>query len=257
MPASTGSTSAGKRWRAWPSTMGRSRARAGRWPRPMRRSTSSLAAGRASRRRSRRSPTTSPMTITTSTTAFAPASSTSTRCSTCRWSRRHWAAIERRLGDAPPDKIQRALVRDQIGTMVGDVLAETAAPGRGKRGRDDRRRARRGARAGRLSRTSSRPRSARSSASSTSGSTMRPSLPPVRAEAQRVVAGLAAAYRADRGTAAAPTGEARADAVEQQRADRRLHRRNDRPLRHCPPRGIGRAGQPARPLLDIAEPRRT
>jgi len=38
---------------------------------------------------------------------------------------RHWRAIRERSGDLPPDKMQRALVRDQIGTMVGDVLAET------------------------------------------------------------------------------------------------------------------------------------
>jgi dGTPase len=39
---------------------------------------------------------------------------------------RHWRAIRNRSGELPPDKMQRALVRDQIGTMVGDVLAETA-----------------------------------------------------------------------------------------------------------------------------------
>jgi dGTPase len=38
---------------------------------------------------------------------------------------RHWRAIRDRSGELPPDKMQRALVRDQIGTMVGDVLAET------------------------------------------------------------------------------------------------------------------------------------
>jgi dGTPase len=38
---------------------------------------------------------------------------------------RHWRAIRERSGDLPPDKMQRALVRDQIGTMVGDVLEET------------------------------------------------------------------------------------------------------------------------------------
>ena len=38
---------------------------------------------------------------------------------------RHWRAIRERSGELPPDKMQRALVRDQIGTMVGDVLAET------------------------------------------------------------------------------------------------------------------------------------
>ena len=38
---------------------------------------------------------------------------------------RHWAAIGKRHPNAPLDRRQRALVRDQIGTMVGDVLAET------------------------------------------------------------------------------------------------------------------------------------
>src|SRR5687768_5210389 len=39
--------------------------------------------------------------------------------------RRHWQAIVDRCGELPPDKMQRALVRDQIGTMVADVLDET------------------------------------------------------------------------------------------------------------------------------------
>src|SRR5688572_7172641 len=38
---------------------------------------------------------------------------------------RHWRAIGDRHPDVPVDRRQRALVRDQIGTMVGDVLAET------------------------------------------------------------------------------------------------------------------------------------
>ena len=38
---------------------------------------------------------------------------------------RHWRAIVERSGELPPDKMQRALVRDLIGTMVGDVIAET------------------------------------------------------------------------------------------------------------------------------------
>jgi len=38
---------------------------------------------------------------------------------------RHWQAIVERSGELPPDKMQRALVRDLIGTMVGDVIAET------------------------------------------------------------------------------------------------------------------------------------
>ncbi len=38
---------------------------------------------------------------------------------------RHWRSIAERSGELPPDKMQRALVRDLIGTMVGDVIAET------------------------------------------------------------------------------------------------------------------------------------
>ncbi len=39
--------------------------------------------------------------------------------------RRLWLAIEARHPEAPSEKRQRALVRDMIGTMVADVLAET------------------------------------------------------------------------------------------------------------------------------------
>ncbi|HET7316307.1 MAG TPA: deoxyguanosinetriphosphate triphosphohydrolase [Sphingomicrobium sp.] len=38
---------------------------------------------------------------------------------------RHWRDIVDRSGELPPDKMQRALIRDMIGTMVGDVIAET------------------------------------------------------------------------------------------------------------------------------------
>ncbi|QNM82539.1 deoxyguanosinetriphosphate triphosphohydrolase [Sphingomonas sabuli] len=38
---------------------------------------------------------------------------------------RHWRAIRDRSGDIPADKMQRALVRDMIGTMVADVISET------------------------------------------------------------------------------------------------------------------------------------
>lgn len=37
---------------------------------------------------------------------------------------RHHRAIIERTGELPPEKMQRALVRDMIGTMVGDVIAE-------------------------------------------------------------------------------------------------------------------------------------
>ena len=39
--------------------------------------------------------------------------------------KRHWADIERRHPGLSSDKKLRALVRDQIGTMVGDLIAET------------------------------------------------------------------------------------------------------------------------------------
>ena len=38
---------------------------------------------------------------------------------------RHWEAIEQRHPKVPLDRKLRALVRDQIGTMVGDLIAET------------------------------------------------------------------------------------------------------------------------------------
>ena len=38
---------------------------------------------------------------------------------------RHWRAIVDRAGQLADDKMQRSLVRDMIGTMVGDVIAET------------------------------------------------------------------------------------------------------------------------------------
>ena len=37
----------------------------------------------------------------------------------------HWRAVEQRHPGLAADKAQRALVRDQIGTMVGDILSET------------------------------------------------------------------------------------------------------------------------------------
>ena len=39
--------------------------------------------------------------------------------------RRHWDEVERRHPGLSPEKKLRALVRDQIGTMVGDLIAET------------------------------------------------------------------------------------------------------------------------------------
>jgi dGTPase len=39
--------------------------------------------------------------------------------------RKHWEAIVVKSGELPPDKMQRALVRDIIGSMVQDVIGET------------------------------------------------------------------------------------------------------------------------------------
>jgi dGTPase len=38
---------------------------------------------------------------------------------------RHWRAVRDRSGELEPDRMQRALIRDMIGAMVGDVIAET------------------------------------------------------------------------------------------------------------------------------------
>jgi dGTPase len=109
---------------------------------------------------------------------------------------RHWQAINERHPDVPLDRRQRALVRDQIGTMVGDVLAE----------------ARRRIAEAQVT-TVAEVRSAGGSLVGFSGALAAeekalkaflygrlynsPALVPVRQEAQRVVANLAAAYRAD------------------------------------------------------------
>jgi dGTPase len=107
---------------------------------------------------------------------------------------RHWQAIGDRHPDIAPDRRQRALVRDQIGTMVGDVLDETR---------------RRVAEAG--VETIEEVRAAGSALVGFSAALAEeegalkafltdrlynsPELVPVRKEAQRVVANLAAAYR--------------------------------------------------------------
>jgi dGTPase len=110
--------------------------------------------------------------------------------------RRHWDAIERRHPGLPKEKRLRALVRDQIGSMVGDVLAETR---------------RRIAEAG--VETIDDVRAHGSALAGLSAGCAReerelkrflyerlynaPALIPVRTEAQRVVANLFAAYRND------------------------------------------------------------
>lgn len=110
--------------------------------------------------------------------------------------RRLWDAIEQRHPGLSNDKKQRALVRDMIGHMVGDVLAETE-----RRVRDSR------------TETMNDVRSAGRALSGFSDQLAAeerelkrflysrlydlPELKPVREEAERIVADLAAAYLAD------------------------------------------------------------
>ena len=109
---------------------------------------------------------------------------------------RHLAEIDVRHPDLSPDKRQRALVRDQIGTMVGDVLAETRrrVEDAGVKCIDEVRAAGRplvgfSAELAEEERELKRHLYARVYSS--------PALEPVRRGAQRVVSDLAAAYRAD------------------------------------------------------------
>ncbi|HKX90865.1 MAG TPA: deoxyguanosinetriphosphate triphosphohydrolase [Sphingomicrobium sp.] len=111
---------------------------------------------------------------------------------------RHWAAIGERHPGISTEKAQRALVRDMIGSMVGDVLAETA-----RRVRD----------AGVTTidevRSAGRPLVGFSDALGEEERALKrflyanlyesPLLEEVREEAERIVANLAAAYRDDPG----------------------------------------------------------
>jgi len=111
---------------------------------------------------------------------------------------RLWGAIGERHPGLSPEKQQRALVRDMIGYMVGDVLAET-------------RRRVREAKVETIDdvRAAGRPLAGFSSALAEEERELKrflyerlyglSELQPVRQEAERVVAGLAAAYRADPG----------------------------------------------------------
>ncbi|WP_309662950.1 deoxyguanosinetriphosphate triphosphohydrolase [Sphingomonas sp.] len=110
---------------------------------------------------------------------------------------RHWRAIGDRHPDITLDRRQRALVRDQIGTMVNDVLAETRrrVEDAGVATIDEVRRA------GRSLVGFSAALAAEDQALKTllhDRLYNSPALVPVRLEAQRVVTNLAAAYRADR-----------------------------------------------------------
>jgi dGTPase len=109
---------------------------------------------------------------------------------------RHWHAIRKRSGELPPDKMQRALVRDMIGTMVGDVIAEV-----GRRVTESR--------VGTIEdvRSAGRPLAGFSAELAEQERELKrflyatlynsPELVAVKDEALRVVAGLAAAYRAE------------------------------------------------------------
>ncbi|MEO6432548.1 MAG: deoxyguanosinetriphosphate triphosphohydrolase [Sphingomicrobium sp.] len=110
--------------------------------------------------------------------------------------RRHWLAIEARHPGLEPNRAQRALVRDMIGTMVGDVLAETRhrVAGAGVATIDEVRAA--GRQLAGFSETMSGDEQElkRYLYSRLYGA---PELEVVRKEAHRIVANLAAAYRAD------------------------------------------------------------
>jgi dGTPase len=110
--------------------------------------------------------------------------------------RRHWDAIGRRHPDLALDRKLKALVRDQIGTMVGDLLDETR-----------RRVAESGAETIDDVRAAGRALAGFSLGLATEERALKaflhdnlynaPPLQPVRHEAQRIVTGLAAAYLAE------------------------------------------------------------
>jgi dGTPase len=109
---------------------------------------------------------------------------------------RLWDEIGRRHPDIALEKRQRALVRDMIGTMVGDVLAET-----------ERRVREAGVETAGNVRSAGQPLAGFSDALAAEERELKrflyaklyglPELIPVRDEAERVVAGLAEAYRTD------------------------------------------------------------
>ncbi|MCL6678841.1 deoxyguanosinetriphosphate triphosphohydrolase [Sphingomonas sp. RG327] len=109
---------------------------------------------------------------------------------------RHWKAIVARVGELPREKMQRALVRDMIGTMVSDVIAETErrVAESGVRSIDEVRAAER-----QLAGFSAELRDEEKGLKRFLYDNLynAPELVSVRVEAQRVVAGLARAYRSD------------------------------------------------------------
>jgi dGTPase len=109
---------------------------------------------------------------------------------------RHWEAIGKRHPGISPDKRQRALVRDMIGSMVGDVLGETdrRVGAAGVTTLDDVRSA--GcALVGFSNDVAEEERSLKSFLYARLYES--PELEQVREEAERIVADLAGAYRAD------------------------------------------------------------
>ncbi len=154
--------------------------------------------------------------------------------------RRLWTAVEARHPGLDEDRKVKALVRDGIGSMVEDVLSETR-----------RRIAEAGVETIDDVRSAGKALAGLSAALAEEERALKrflyerlynsPALVSVRVEAQRIVANLAAAYRAD------PVAPARWLATRRRRdraaaSDRRLHRRNDRPLRDQAARGTGRTG---------------
>ena len=109
---------------------------------------------------------------------------------------RHWTDIERRHPGLSEEKKLRALVRDQIGTMVGDLIAETKRRVIAARVEscDDVRAAGKQL-AGFSAGLAEEERALKRFLYATLYNA--PELVPVRIEAQRVVAGLFAAYRDD------------------------------------------------------------
>jgi dGTPase len=108
----------------------------------------------------------------------------------------HWASIGERHPGISADKRQRALVRDMIGAMVGDVLAETERRVReaGVASLDEVRAAGR-ALAGFSDALAAEERGLKRFLYSRLYDA--PELKPIREEGERVVSNLAAAYRAD------------------------------------------------------------
>jgi dGTPase len=109
---------------------------------------------------------------------------------------RLWSAIDERHPGLTPEKQQRALVRDMIGHMVADVLAET-----------ERRVIEAGVETIEEVRSAGRPLAGFSEELGAEERELKhflytrlydlPELKPIRTEAERVVAGLADAYRSD------------------------------------------------------------